>query len=79
MRHAVITAQLLHQARAAVDAEVVVRPAQGSILSRRLRPLLVWSILRPGNASHPGDHRQATVRLPLPLAKLSRRGYRRSA
>jgi hypothetical protein len=32
-----------------------------------------------GRVGHPGGHRQGTVRLPLPLAKLSQRGYRRSA
>jgi hypothetical protein len=79
MRHAFITAQLLHQARAAVDAEVVERPAQGSVLSRRLRRLPVWNILRPRSARHPGDHRQATLRLPRPPAKLSQPGHRRSA
>jgi hypothetical protein len=32
-----------------------------------------------GRLGHPGGHRQATVRLPLPLARLSQRGHRRSA
>jgi hypothetical protein len=32
-----------------------------------------------GTIGHPGGHRQATVRLPLPLAKLSQRSHRRSA
>jgi len=32
-----------------------------------------------GPAGHPDGHRQPTVRLPLPLARLSQRGHRRSA
>jgi membrane protein required for beta-lactamase induction len=43
MRHPFITAQLLRQARAAIDVEASERPAQDAVPDLRVRRLLVWS------------------------------------
>lgn len=43
MRHQVINAQLLRQARAALDAEARERPAPDAGRDRRVRRLLLWT------------------------------------
>jgi hypothetical protein len=43
MRHQVINAQLLRQARAAIDAEARERPAPDTGRDRRVLHLLLWT------------------------------------